>query len=419
MDNGDKGRARVEVENSGPRRRRRRIGLLLTGVLAMVVGGAWWTLYGPGYDQVVQAETAPQLTVSRERLLQPPPVSSVDEPPGDRPFVGPPAPEAVTEPRDEGPPTPDAAAEAPSRLAPPPTDPVPSYGGPRAPEHAGSRAPAGTGLVDGMVFGRQLYGVHPELLRRLRAAEVLAAHEAGGQATAAGTDLGVDTLVGYRTGSRSHVHGLAVDFNYYANPYLMHERGEEALDRRLAPVYHRIARLMLGRDSVIPDQITRGTHDPERTMRLFSQLREESRAMIGYFRLMPDRAKLQQHLSAAGSTETATLLAAGAAVTPEALQRQMLQDYVTLSGRSGPPVPGMSYPPPETVPGDPPFAGDSKYRSPELGFMNLNEELVRALAREGVRWGATDMGPASGDLMHFYLPASEVNAPLPRPGAAR
>jgi hypothetical protein len=85
----------------------------------------------------------------------------------------------------------------------------------------------------------------------------------------------------------------------------------------------------------------------------------------------------------------------------------MVRDYVTLAGRAGPAVAGLAYPTPDAEAGDPPFAGDPTYRGPELGFMNLREELVQALTDAGLRWGGTDMGSSSGDLMHFYLPASE------------
>jgi hypothetical protein len=63
------------------------------------------------------------------------------------------------------------------------------------------------------------------------------------------------------------------------------------------------------------------------------------------------------------------------------------------------------------VPGDPPFSGDPVYRGPELGFLNLREDLVGALTDAGLRWGGTDMSGNSGDLMHFYLPSASVSGP--------
>ncbi|MGV3724309.1 MAG: hypothetical protein ACO1SX_25725, partial [Actinomycetota bacterium] len=173
-----------------------------------------------------------------------------------------------------------------------------------------------------------------------------------------------------------------------------------------------------GHASVIPHAITQGTASPSRTRRLYDALREESRAMIGYFRLMQDRRALEQFL------ETRAILVGGQ--TADLLQRQMMHDYVTLSGRPGPSVAGMEYPAPLPAAGNPPFAGDPTYRGPELGFLNLPRELVQALTDAGLRWGGTDMSANSGDLMHFYLPSSTVTRSLgmrrsgdKQPGGAR
>jgi hypothetical protein len=267
----------------------------------------------------------------------------------------------------------------------------PSYVGPKAPEFTGSPAPFEAGLTDGVLFGHPVRGLHPEFLRRLQLVQ-----SSGSEST-----LGVEMIVGYRKGSRAHSHGLAVDINYYANPYIMHEQGELEQDERLAPIYQRVARMMLDRDSVIPTEITEGAPEPTRTLHLYRALRDESRAMIAYFRLMQDREALSRFLTTQGLRQTSDA---------ETVQQQMAQDYVTLSGRAGPAVPGLEYPYPSAEPmsGDAPFAGDPAYRGPELGFLNLSEELVQALTDAGLRWGGTDMGTSSGDLMHFYLPASEV-----------
>lgn len=410
------------VKTGGPRRRRPGLGALV-GVLVLA-GLAWlaWALFS-GPEPVQQAQSGP---------VEAPPTVTV--PAGPRELMGPPAPPAVQPsvepsevppdgslppagsgpatrpPRETKPLEPDTTV----RRLPPVIEPdAPSFSGPKPPPFVGKQPPVELGLVDGTVFGRQVNGMHPVFLQRLREAENLARQELG-----PASDYGVDTIVAYRTGSRAHSTGRAVDINYYANPYIMHERGEPALNRRLADVYHRIARLMLGRDSVIPEQITLGTPAPDRTMRLFGELREESRAMISYFRLMQDREALQTHLAAVRApTEPpywSSLLPGGAPVTAAALQRQMMRDYVTLAGRPGPPVAGMEYQSGESAAdssgSDPPFAGDATYRGPEMGFLNLSEELVRALTKAGLHWGGTDMGRGSGDLMHFYLTASEVDA---------
>ncbi len=285
---------------------------------------------------------------------------------------------------------------------------TPSFSGPKPPPFTGAIAPPELGLVDGVVFGRQVNGMHPELLRRLVQAEQLAQQDPSSQ-----EDAGIDTIIAYRAGSRSHSRGLAVDINYYANPYVMHESGEGELDRELTQVYHRIALLMLGRESVLPEEITRGAIGTDRTLRLLRELREESRAMIAYFRLMPDAQALERHLRThpAGRDHAANgrLLPIGEPVAPLRLQQQMMRDYVVLAGRRGPSVPGLTYPTaPVVVKGDAPFAGDPTYRGPEMGFLSLSEPLVKALTQVGLRWGGTDMERTSGDLMHFYLPASEV-----------
>ncbi len=38
---------------------------------------------------------------------------------------------------------------------------------------------------------------------------------------------------------------------------------------------------------------------------------------------------------------------------------------------------------------------------PEGGFVNIRKEIVIALTQAGMRWGAAEMGGASGDIMHF------------------
>jgi hypothetical protein len=342
-------------------------------------------------------------------LFGPPPGETLLEAGSVSPLTQPLLPETALEPPEILPTHPDPvipdappAEMEPGALAPPrePAGPLSSflpdqpYVGPPAPEFTGSPAPANLGLVDGVVFGKQVLGLRPELLERLQRVE----------RSLPASMSGVEMMVGYRKGSRSHSQGLAVDLNYFANPYLMHESGESARDAQLGPIYHRIADLMLGRPSVIPEGIIQRPSSPARTLQLYRSLREESRAMIAYFRLMQDRGALERFLLTGN--------AAAGGVGSASLQRQMMRDYVTLSGRPGPPIPGMEYPAPEAAPGDPPFAGDPTYRGPELGFLNLREDLVSALTDAGLRWGGMDMDANSGDLMHFYLPSPLASRPL-------
>jgi len=359
---------------------------------------AWWMLVAAGIGVISFLVLEPR---SRERALEAESRAPITRPlPEPEPALEAPAAEIVpTEPLlPESSPAwsvPGETVSPPTRTGNLPALNGPSYVGPRAPEFTGAPAPAGAGLVDGVLFGHSVLGLHPELLRRLRQVELTAPAATLG----AEPPLGVEMIVAYRKGSRAHSRGLAVDINYFGNPYIMHERGEEKLDERLGTVYQRVSRMMLRRDSVIPVEITEGTPERERTLRLYRALRDESRAMVAYFRLMQDRDALARYLASQKPRVTEN---------PVDLQRQMAQDYVTLSGRSGPLAPGLEYPPPNSMGGDPPFAGDPVYRGPELGFLHLSEDLVRALTDAGLRWGGTDMGDSSGDLMHFYLPASEA-----------
>jgi hypothetical protein len=274
--------------------------------------------------------------------------------------------------------------------------------------------------VTAHLFGKDVFGLDPEMVSRLESVEQQLASASSHATENPEVEYGVASISGYRTGSRGHSRGVAVDINYYANPYIMHEAGEQQLDAQLGPVYQRIARFMLGRDSVIPEQITKGSPSPERTLRLHQQLMEESRGMAAYFNLMPNREAIVAQLKAArpplAGDPKHPPIPGDAHPDPDSVQRQMMADYVTLSGRPGPPVPGLEYPAPSPAfrsdrSGklgdalcDRPFEGDPRYRAPELGFMNLRKDLVQALTDAGLRWGAVDFGAQSGDVMHFYLP---------------
>ncbi|MGV3720241.1 MAG: hypothetical protein ACO1SX_04960, partial [Actinomycetota bacterium] len=186
------------------------------------------------------------LVVAGYLLLGPPPGETLLEAESGSPLTQPLLPEAALEPPEILPTHPDPvipdappAEMEPGALAPPRAPggslaaflPTQSYVGPTAPEFTGSPAPANFGLVDGVLFGKQVLGMRPELLERLQRVE----------RSLPASGAGVEMMVGYRKGSRSHSQGLAVDINYFANPYLMHEAGEGARDEDLGPVYHRIA----------------------------------------------------------------------------------------------------------------------------------------------------------------------------------
>jgi hypothetical protein len=234
----------------------------------------------------------------------------------------------------------------------------------------------------------------------------------------------------------AHVLGLAIDVNYWTNPYIMHEAGEQQLDIKLGNVYERISLFILGRNSVIPTKIVVGGGISVKES-LFQQLKEESEAMIIYFGYLQDQAKLHRYLATDQGFERfelATcfdlfLLSPGRNVfadpknisTRALLDRvtqKMRADWATLSDSPSPPVAllGKNYcfclgDPCESPPsmkiekpknGDRPF---SKGRSPLNGFMDLEWALVSKFTSAGIVWGATDFGAESGDIMHFDLRA--------------
>jgi hypothetical protein len=417
-------------------RPRRRIGRVVMALLLAVAAVAVLYLWPLPESTVSASSTAPAIVAAPPTpspaatvpLAPADPIgNSPETPPSDLPpGLAPSEPSAVSRPggtRPSAPPDEETPSD-PRPIPPYPQTPIPPRPeGPITrpnvppPFSIAKPAPEGLGLLNGEVFGQTVLGVTPDLLERLKDAERLAGLEIrsdGG--TVSREQWGIFTLVGYRSGSRAHSTGRAVDLNYYSNPYIMHEAGETALDAELGPVYHRIARLMLGRESVIPEEITHGAPGLERTMKLYGQLREESQAMADYFRLMPDRTRVSRRLAALRQPKPPSfwreLLPGGAEPAADALQRQMMADYVVLSGRPGPAVQGLEYPPAATTArdsgptADRPFEGEPRYRAPEFGFLDLREEVVRGLTQAGIRWGGTDMGRQSGDLMHFYLPRS-------------
>jgi hypothetical protein len=256
-------------------------------------------------------------------------------------------------------------------------------------------------LVDGTVFGCAVQGLHPEFLRKLQRAEAAAAAAIGGSGTPAWR---IASAGGFRRAAGRHNWGLAVDLNYASSPYIMHERGEVALDAQLAPVYERIALFVLGRKSVIPRDITQGSKSAARTTRLYRGLAEESAAMIQYFACLDEIAQVKARLVTRPLTVDGARAFFGddTAATPENVRRRIMRDYVILTGRAGPAVAGESYPTVEAVPhADRPFAGDSAQRDPRRGFLSIRQEIVEALSAQGLRWGAIDFGGESGDVMHF------------------
>lgn len=253
-------------------------------------------------------------------------------------------------------------------------------------------------------------GLHPDFYAKLQKGEKEAAlliHPDGSTVTA--SEWGLSNIGGCQPRRRGwHPWGLAVDIDYIRNPYVMHESGETAMDALVAPVYQRIARFMLKRDSVVPKGITesvKGESKKDRVSRLYDRLREESDAMKQYFKAMQDPALLQKELNKHDLFDT-TFFAKVWGVTDQTpsldwIQEIMMRDYVVLSGQTGPAIAGKTYPDPKTIfkgiSGDAPFVS----RKPENGFLAIRKEIVTALTNAGLRWGAIDFGGASGDVMHF------------------
>jgi hypothetical protein len=91
------------------------------------------------------------------------------------------------------------------------------------------------------------------------------------------------------------------------------------------------------------------------------------------------------------------------AAVAAALQPIIVADYTRLGGTATN----------AGTPGDRPFAtrGSASQRArrdPRRGFMTLPFEVVFALRAEGLRWGACDLGGASGDIQHFDDGAAHV-----------
>src|SRR5262249_25457215 len=142
-----------------------------------------------------------------------------------------------------------------------------------------------------------------------------------------------------------HNWGLAVDLNYDGLPYIMHARDEGAMDRELGPIYERIAQFILHRGSVVPRLITQGGRSSHRTSDLYDRLKQESDAMGTYFGLMRDSARLAAAIqSAPQGFDWRPVAGSATAPSADALQSQMMADYVTLAGRPGPAISGKSYP---------------------------------------------------------------------------
>ena len=247
----------------------------------------------------------------------------------------------------------------------------------------------------GSVMGRAVpagHPVHPLFLERLEAATAKAKAALGTQPFDVGPFGGQDNRPG------NHAYGIAIDIVSDANPYVMNEKGEGAIDAATAPVYERIATTMLGRPTVITPH--KGKDDPTGLQTAsYEQIAEENDAMVAYFSVLkkPEDPDAPPPPKNAPKPLPAPKAMSGRTFAPEVLAaldvKQVQADYDLLLGRGQKPKKGTDFP---FVRG-----GPGLERDPARGFLTIRKEVVDAFRGEGLRWGATDFQGASGDVMHF------------------
>jgi hypothetical protein len=248
--------------------------------------------------------------------------------------------------------------------------------------------------------------VHPLLATALQRADAIARQKIATTENrpVEASDWGISNMLGLQFGSHGfHTFGLAVDLNYTSMPYLMNEGAydtiprEGPLDVKLRRVYRRISWLMLGRESVIPGVIPKGGGT-----RSYPALAAESQAMQDYFALREDPAALKAKLE--GRDEAAlTIVFDGAPAGDRTTALRGLigadHDQLTAAPEANPALPATA------KPMDSPFDPKKRHTDPSGGFMTIRQEIHDALkeADPAIRWGGTDFGNESGDLMHFDL----------------
>ena len=259
----------------------------------------------------------------------------------------------------------------------------------------------------GAVFGKSIPAtnpVHPLFLDRLEAASIKA------RAAIGSDDFGIRNITGQDNRPGNHAWGLAVDIDADANPYILNEAGEAGVDAAVAPVYQRIAKALLDRDSIItPPTPGTGKKDPGKKSGLegadYTALAEESDAMAAYFSVLPAPDPAPAKAPAKGKKAAvpppplpAARKMSSVVIDPKKIaaldQTQVKADYDLLMGKTKIKNKGS---------GDLPFAGSGsgQWRDPKRGFLSIRKEVAEALKGEGLRWGATDFPGASGDVMHF------------------
>ena len=254
-------------------------------------------------------------------------------------------------------------------------------------------------------------GIRPEFQKMLDRAKPLIDKQYTDNKKTPPKDYGITSIGGFRDEISPHGAGVAIDIDGGKNPYVMHQKGTEAADKEIGPVYPRIAEFILndpidGEQSIIPKLITTMKNLPnatggraDRLGQYWDRLKAESDAMIKYFELMKDEAALKAFLAAGWKTKHPK-------ATPPAYDdvvKQMWEDYRTLGGRIPTTAPAsvVNFKV-KDIAGRPfdPFGGNPK-GDPGIGFMTIPREVVVGLGQVVPRWGAIDFGPESGDIMHF------------------
>jgi len=256
----------------------------------------------------------------------------------------------------------------------------------------------------GPVLGRMIppeFPVHPVFLEKLLAASA-AAEQAIRQAEpqARRVNFGVRGLRGQQNRPGNHAWGLAVDIDADTNPYIANEAADRGVDDRTAPIYERIATVLLHRPSLITHS---GPHERTRLAGAsYEQVAEENDAMIAYFSVLAEASTATPRWMSQWRPTPADLAGID--------RDQAQQDFDVLSGRqlvenrNGVPTPVALTPATRRdlgISGDFPFEGGGPARTPSRGFLTLRREIVEALRAQHLRWGATEFGSACGDVMHF------------------
>ena len=230
--------------------------------------------------------------------------------------------------------------------------------------------------------------VHPLFLDRLEAATAKARAALGNQ------PFDVGPLPGQDNRPDNHAYGIAIDIVALANPYVMNEKDEPDVDAKTAPVYERIATTMLGRSTVITPH--KGKDEPTALQTAtYEQIAEENDAMVAYFSVL----KKPDDPDAPPPPKNAPKLAVAAQVDvrphvrprgPGRARRQSGPGRLRRVDRA------------RRAASSPSRAADlESFLHPARGFLTIRKEVVDAFRGEKLRWGATDFGGASGDVMHF------------------